>query len=47
VLDLVVYPELTDEQREIQKTAQQFTRDVIIPAAPEYDKTGEVLFGRI
>ena len=39
---LIVYTELTDEQKEIQKTARQFTRDVVIPAAPELDKTGKV-----
>ncbi|XP_065916954.1 medium-chain specific acyl-CoA dehydrogenase, mitochondrial-like [Dysidea avara] len=33
--------ELTDEQKEIQKTARQFTHDVVIPAAPELDKTGK------
>ena len=39
---LIVYTELTDEQKEIQKTARQFTHDVVIPAAPELDKTGKV-----
>ena len=34
--------ELTDEQKGIQQIARQFTRDVIIPAAPELDRTGEV-----
>ena len=38
----VLFQELTDEQKEIQSTARQFTRDVIIPAAPELDKTGKV-----
>lgn len=32
---------MTDEQKEFQQTARQFTRDVIIPAAPELDRTGE------
>ena len=43
----IVYTDLTEEQKEIQNTARQFTRDVIIPAAPELDKTGEVyMFGK-
>lgn len=33
--------DFTDEQREFQETARQFTRDVVIPAAPELDRTGE------
>lgn len=33
--------ELTDQQKEFQETARQFTHDVVIPAAPELDRTGE------
>ena len=33
--------ELTDTQREIQQTALQFAKDVIIPKASHYDKTME------
>ncbi|XP_022084242.1 medium-chain specific acyl-CoA dehydrogenase, mitochondrial-like [Acanthaster planci] len=33
--------ELSDEQKEYQDLARKFTREEIIPKAPEYDKTGE------
>ncbi|KAJ1736167.1 hypothetical protein LPJ61_000126 [Coemansia biformis] len=33
--------QLTEDQLSIQDTARQFARDVIIPAAPHHDKTGE------
>ncbi|KAJ1673918.1 hypothetical protein EV182_004313, partial [Spiromyces aspiralis] len=33
--------ELTEDQLSMQNTARQFARDVIIPAAPYHDKTGE------
>lgn len=36
------FTDFTDEQKEFQETARQFTRDVVIPAAPELDRTGEV-----
>ncbi|XP_065916861.1 medium-chain specific acyl-CoA dehydrogenase, mitochondrial-like [Dysidea avara] len=41
VVDFGLNFDLTEEQKEIQNTARQFTCDVIIPAAPELDKTGE------
>ena len=34
--------ELSDEQKEYQATARKFAREVIIPAAPHHDATGEV-----
>lgn len=34
--------ELTDEQKEFQATARKFTAEEIIPAAAQYDRTGEV-----
>lgn len=34
--------EFTPEQKEIQETSRKFARDVIIPVAAEYDRTGEV-----
>ncbi len=34
--------ELTEEQKEYQATARKFGREVVKPAAAEYDKTGEV-----
>ncbi len=40
----IVTVEFTPEQKEIQETARKFARDVIIPVAPEYDRTGEVSF---
>ncbi|KAJ1739764.1 hypothetical protein LPJ79_004705 [Coemansia sp. RSA 1821] len=33
--------QLSEDQLNIQDTARQFARDVIIPAAPHHDKTGE------
>ncbi|KAJ2162895.1 hypothetical protein GGF46_000278 [Coemansia sp. RSA 552] len=33
--------QLSEDQENIQNTARQFARDVIIPAAPHHDKTGE------
>ncbi|KAJ1873376.1 hypothetical protein LPJ55_002327 [Coemansia sp. RSA 990] len=33
--------QLSEDQLNIQNTARQFARDVIIPAAPHHDKTGE------
>ena len=33
--------ELTDDQKMYQKTANEFARDVIRPAAPHHDETGE------
>jgi len=33
---------LTPEQKEYQETARKFAKDVIIPVAAEYDRTGEV-----
>jgi acyl-CoA dehydrogenase len=33
--------ELTDDQKMYQKTAHEFSRDVIRPAAPHHDETGE------
>ncbi|KAI9501903.1 hypothetical protein GGI25_000217 [Coemansia spiralis] len=33
--------QLTEDQLSIQETAKQFARDVVIPAAPHHDKTGE------
>ncbi|KAJ1737341.1 hypothetical protein LPJ72_000582 [Coemansia sp. Benny D160-2] len=33
--------QLSEDQQSIQETAKQFSRDVIIPAAPHHDKTGE------
>ncbi|XP_041064077.1 medium-chain specific acyl-CoA dehydrogenase, mitochondrial [Carcharodon carcharias] len=33
--------ELTDEQKEFQATARKFSREEVIPAAAEYDKSGE------
>jgi acyl-CoA dehydrogenase len=35
---------LTEQQKEFQATAQKFTREEIIPVAPEYDKSGEYPF---
>lgn len=32
---------LNDEQKEIQATARKFAREVIAPAAAQFDKTGE------
>lgn len=32
---------LSDDQRDIQELARKFTEDVIIPAAPHHDRTGE------
>jgi len=39
---LVLYAELTDEQKEYQQLARKFAREVIVPVAAEHDKTGEV-----
>ncbi|XP_067845896.1 medium-chain specific acyl-CoA dehydrogenase, mitochondrial [Heptranchias perlo] len=33
--------ELTDEQKEFQATARKFAREEVVPAAAEYDRTGE------
>lgn len=33
--------ELTDEQKEYQQLARKFAREVIVPAAPHHDQTGE------
>lgn len=32
---------LSDEQKEFQSVARKFTREIIIPAASKYDKTGD------
>ena len=34
--------ELTDEQKEYQATARKFGREVVKPAAAEFDRSGEV-----
>ncbi|GCB81276.1 hypothetical protein scyTo_0022982, partial [Scyliorhinus torazame] len=34
--------ELTDEQKEFQTTARKFAREEVVPAAAEYDRSGEV-----
>ncbi len=34
--------EFTDEQKEYRATARKFGREVVKPAAAEYDKSGEV-----
>ena len=34
--------DLTDEQKEYQQLARKFGREVVKPAAAEYDRTGEV-----
>lgn len=33
---------LTDQQKEFQQLARKFAREEIVPAAPGYDKSGEV-----
>lgn len=33
--------EFTDQQKEFQKAAIQFSKDVIVPQAAKYDKSGE------
>ena len=34
--------ELSPEQKEIQETSRKFGREVVLPVAAEYDRTGEV-----
>jgi acyl-CoA dehydrogenase len=34
--------ELTDEQQELREKTQRFAREVIRPAAPEYDRAQEL-----
>lgn len=34
--------ELTDQQKEFQQLARKFAREEIVPAAPAYDRSGEV-----
>lgn len=40
---LVLWPTaLTEQQKEFQQLARKFAREEILPAAPSYDKSGEV-----
>ncbi len=42
-LDFVlVFVEISAEQKEMQQLARKFTKEEIIPNAAHYDKTGEV-----
>lgn len=34
--------EMTDQQKEFQALARKFAREEIVPAAPAYDRSGEV-----
>ena len=40
---IILFKELTPEQKEYKATAAQFARKIIIPKAAHHDKTGEVL----
>ena len=35
---------MTDQQKEFQELARKFAREEIVPAAAEYDRSGEVSF---
>ena len=39
---ILLFPALTDEQREFQQIARKFAREEILPVAAHHDKTGEV-----
>lgn len=36
--------EFTDQQKEFQELARKFAREEIVPAAPAYDRSGEVSY---